>query len=231
MELLIGAVIGTITSILTSAAVAIFVEYMRRPRLELSVEVPPLDQSYSPPTHGITQMRSLRLCVFNKPLPRFARWMVRAPALECRAAISFHHLDGRNVFGRAMEGRWARSPEPVPLPVVGPGGQHSQILDFTRLTLASRIDIYPGQTETLDIVNRPDNDSSCYGWNNEAYFATPAWRNQNWALPTGRYLVTAVISSSGQEFTDYFHLYNDVRRTDCRLDRANDEERNRLRNA
>jgi hypothetical protein len=43
--------------------------------------------------------------------------MVRGPALQCRAEITFHHQDGHNVFGRAMDGRWASSPEPVPSPI------------------------------------------------------------------------------------------------------------------
>lgn len=188
-----------------------------------------MDQTYKPPTHSIEEMRSLRVSVLNEPLPVWAKWMVRAPALQCRATITFHHLiDGRNFFGRAMEGRWAGSPEPLPLPVIGPQGQQFQVLDFTRLTLKSRIDIYPGQTQVLDIANRPDNDDECYGWNNETYFATPPWRNPNWKLPRGRYLLTVIISSSGQEVADFFHLANDGLRRDFRLEPASRDERRRL---
>jgi hypothetical protein len=121
--------------------------------------------------------------VHNEPLPGRAKWMVRAPVLQCRATSTFHHRDGQNVFSRAMDGRWARFQEPVPLPVLGPQGQQFQILDFARLTLESRIDIYPGQTRLLDFVNRADNDEECYGWNNETYFSTPLWRNPKWRLP------------------------------------------------
>jgi hypothetical protein len=123
-----------------------------------------------------------------------------------------------------MGGRWAGSPEPVTLPVVGPEGQQLQILDFTRLSLESQIDIYPGQIELLDITNQPDNDDECYGWNNETYFSTPRWRNPNWSLPRGRYLVRVIVSSSGQEFINYFHLMNDVPRRDFRLEPASREE-------
>jgi hypothetical protein len=48
-NLIAGAIIGTITSILTSGAVASFVEHMRKPRLKLSIEEPPLDNVYDPP--------------------------------------------------------------------------------------------------------------------------------------------------------------------------------------
>ena len=173
-------------------------------------------------------MRALRLIVHNEPLPGWAKWMVRAPALQCWATITFHHRDGQNVFGRAMDGRWAGSQQPVPLPVLGPQGQQFEILDFARLTLQSRIDIYPGQSQPLDIVNRADNDEECYGWNNETYFSTPRWRNPNWRLPPERYLVKVIISSSGQEFTDCFRLINNVRRTDFRLEPAGRNERDLL---
>jgi hypothetical protein len=222
-NLIAGAIIGTVTSILTSGGVAILVEYMRKPRLKVSIERPPLEQTYSPGAPA-REARLLRVAVYNEPLPVWAKWMVRAPALQCRATITFHHLDGRNYFGRAMGGRWAGSPEPVALPVVGPEGQQFQILDFTRLSLESRIDIYPGQTEILDIANRPDNDDECYGWNNETYFSNPRWRNPNWRLPSGRYLVRVIISSSGQEFTNYFHLMNNVPRRDFRLEPASRAE-------
>jgi hypothetical protein len=223
-SLIIGAIIGTITSILTSGGVAVFVENKRRPRIKLTIE-PPLDLPYDPPRHSISEMRSLNVNVRNEPLLGSARWMIRAPALQCRATITFHHLDGQNVFGRVIGGRWASSPEPVPLPVVGPQGQQFQIIDFTRLVLESWIDIHPGRSELLNIAARVDNDDECYGWNNESYFSMPPWRNPKWKLPKGRYLVRVVVSSSGQQFTDCFRLINDVSRRDCRLENATPNDR------
>jgi hypothetical protein len=219
-------IIGAIISILTSAAVAIFVEFMRRPRLKLSIETPTHENA--PPPQPIREMRTVRVWVSNETLPGWAKWMERAPALQCRATISFHHLDGQKVFERAMEGRWAGSLEPVTLPVVGPEGQQFEVLDFARLTLESRMDIYPGQTQLLDIANRPDDDEVCYGWNNEAYFSTPRWRNPKWQLPKGRYLVKIAIGSSGQQFTDCFRLRNDMTRKDFRLEPANRDEKDRV---
>lgn len=134
LALIIGAIIG----ILGSIGTAIFVEYMRRPRLSLSIEHPVLETQYAPHTRPAEVVRPLQLFLENKPLGWWAAWMVRSPALQCRATITFHHLnDGQNIFGRAMNGRWAGSPEPVTLPVVGPQGQQLQIIDFARLTLKS----------------------------------------------------------------------------------------------
>jgi len=203
-------------------ATAIAIEYLRRPRLELSIETPPFDWTaqLGAPAQA---MRSLRVNLSNKELSRWAKWMVRSSALQCRAAVSFHHLDGQNVFGRLMDGRWAGSAQPVPLPVIGPGGQQFQLIDYERLTLASRIDVYPGETELLDIAFRADNDVECFGWNNEAYFSTPAWRNPRWRLPPGRYVVVVAVRSSGQKCVRSFRLINDVARTDFRLEPGNDK--------
>jgi hypothetical protein len=206
---MLALIIGAIIAILASIGTAMFVEYMRRPRLSLSIEHPAWDMAY-PPQHpvkvqasgafgasgpsgasgGVSAARFLRVYLENKPLRWWAAWMVRSPALQCRATITFHHLnDGQNIFGRVMSGRWSGSPEPVPLRVVGPGGAQFQIIDFSRLTFESRIDVYPGEREVFDIAARFDNDDECYGWNNEAYFSQPIWRNPAWKLDKGRYLV------------------------------------------
>jgi hypothetical protein len=142
--------------------------------------------------------------------------MVRAPALQCRAAITFHHFDDEgDIFGRAMDGRWASTPEPAPLvlPSATPPGQHLVLIPEWRA-----VDIYPGDSELLDVVFRADNDAECYGWNNEAYFSSPVWRNPNWKLDRGRYLVRVTVSSSGQKCLGWFRLENSVSRTDFRLE-------------
>jgi hypothetical protein len=164
-------------------------------------------------------LRTLRVKLFNEPLRSWGKWMVRAPALQCRAEITFHHRDGNNVFGRVMDGRWASSPEPAPSPIFGLNGAHqSNLLDFTRIALASRVDVYPGENELLDIANRPYDDNDCYGWNNETYFTTPRFRNPNWRLVPERYLVKVVVRSSGQTGIGYFRLANDLLVSDFRLE-------------
>jgi hypothetical protein len=219
-SIFIGALIGAVTSIGT----AIGVEYLRRPRLELGIEEPPLDVTY-PPDRAAQSARFVRVTLRNKGLPRVMQWMVRVPALQCRAAITFHHLDGQNIFGRTMDGRWPASPEPVPLPVVNGTGQISFLVDYARLTLQSRIDVYPGETELLDIAVRFDRDPECYGWSNENYFSDPIWRNPNWRLASARYLVRVRVFSAGQKCLGCFRLVNDVSRGDFRLEPVTDRER------
>lgn len=217
MEAILNVIIGAVIAVL----IAVGVEYLRRPSLRLATETPPCDAEYgagAPAQHA----RFLRLKLTNKPLPRWAQWMVRAPALQCRGSITFHHLDGQNVFGRAMDVRWAGSPEPVPISASMKDGGQIQIWDPLRITHDSRIDVYPGEGEgeLLDVAGRFENEQECYGWNNETYFCHTPWRNPDWRLPSGRYLVKVIIRSSGQKCQGVFRLINDVPRKDCRLEPA-----------
>jgi hypothetical protein len=224
MEIVIaitGLVIGGLITITT----AMIVEYLRRPRLQLIIEDPPCDVAY-PAGKPAQNTRYLRLKLRNKPLPRGAQWMQRAAALQCRGEITFHHLDdGQDIFGRVMPVRWSNSPEPVLSEVVDLRGVvQARIVDFAKLTPESRIDVYPGEEEILDVANRHDNDQDCYGNNNEQYFSSAPWRNPRWRLAAGRYLVKVVITSSGQKCVGIFRLVNDVPRTDFRLVQASSAE-------
>lgn len=103
----LGAVFGGILTIL----ITIFVEYLRSPSLSLSLGEEPRDALF-PENRPARVMRLANVKLTNKALWG-PRWMTRAPALQCRATITFHHLDGQNVFGRSMEGRWSESVQPA----------------------------------------------------------------------------------------------------------------------
>jgi hypothetical protein len=113
LQIVLGAIIAVLT--------AIWVEYLRRPKLKLSIESPPCETKYE--NLPAKNMRVVRLHLFNKPLPNWIRWILRGPALQCRGTVTFHHLDGQNVFGRIMAVRWSGSPEPVPLQAVTADGR------------------------------------------------------------------------------------------------------------
>jgi hypothetical protein len=101
-----------------------------------------------PPGRPAANHRHVRLLVYNKPLPWLLRWMVREPAMQCRATVRFQRLDGREVFEKPMEGRWAGSPEPVLSPIVDPDGRViANLIDFERLGHVPRVDVQPGETE------------------------------------------------------------------------------------
>jgi len=210
-----SAFISTVVGGLVSIGVVILVEYLRRPRLKLTI-LPPDDGPWPNLPPPVQQMRSLRLKLSNEPLSWWANWMVRAPALQCRAAITFYDQQGQHdIFGRTMEGRWARSPEPFvlpPLPPLPPPLEMDDLpsADSQGLPIIPEwsCNVYPGESETLDLIVRTDVSPNSYGWNNETYFSNPVGRNLQWQLPPGINRIEVVITSSGQKRTSWFTLMN-----------------------
>jgi hypothetical protein len=241
-ELVLSSAIGAIAGIF----ITMLVEYLRRPRLTLSIEPNPRDLYPPQPVRPANVVRPVRLTVTNKPGPW---WMTRDPALRCQATITFHHLDGQDIFGRSMEGRWATSPEPTLIeitgevdqgtgtPVAGLGATPATVKhpiklymrDSSRVTPISRIDIHAGESVPLDVAVRCDADQECYGWNNWSYWSTPPWRNPDWKLGKGRYLIKVTVTSSGQTRRGVYRLINDVPRSDFRLEEATPEDDAKVR--
>ncbi|MEW6487772.1 MAG: hypothetical protein AB1578_07645 [Thermodesulfobacteriota bacterium] len=205
LELVLGAVIAIF--------ITIFVENLRKPKLSFGLS-DPVDHQYE--GRPARTARYLLVDVTNRRLPWYARWMSRDAALSCHASVSFHHLDGQNVFGRVMPGRWSGSTEPIPMQFVL-GGQAGYLLDPTRFTVTSEVDIQPGETKRLDIAARFDDEDCCFGWSNLSYLSNPVWRNPDWKLPPGRYLVKVTVVCSGEKRTGLFRLVGDVRQRDFRL--------------
>ncbi len=167
---LILLLLGGLITIGTSIAI----EFLRRPRLTITPAPP---QDFSTP-FAPAGLRSLRVFVRNEPLPYCLSWMLRGPALQSRGEIFFHHLDGQSVFGKGMEGRWAGTPEPIPISVFGSGGERFKIIDFARFTSGTRLDIYPGEQEELDLAARMDQDAECYGWEQRELFSSKRTRKE-----------------------------------------------------
>jgi hypothetical protein len=214
------AVIGVVTGGIISIVITIVVESMRRPQLRLST-LDPFD---------FELLRSLRLTVKNEDLPRCARWMMRAPASQCHGKITFHHRDtGHDVFARQMQTRWASQPEPTPLILAMPDGIQLRIWDFARLSFGVHADIAPAEAEVLDVAVRFKNEDDCYGWNNETYSIADK-HNPKWKLGRGQYLVRVTMVSSGLIFSEIFRLVNDVGQQDFRLEKATQEEKQRVEN-
>ena len=186
-------------------ATAIFIEVLRKPKLVLGIEKPELDVPRDSP-----QRRHLRLTLRNEPAPFGLQWMLqRAAALQCRGEITFHNLDGQNIFDKTMAGRWASSPEPIRAAIQtvdSAGNVQTRAVAFADPD--SRIDVYPGEEEKLDVTVRFAGEQDCYGWNNEAYLNN--WRTPDWKLPRGAYLVKAVVTSSGNKCVGEFRLLNEV---------------------
>lgn len=218
LELVIGAVLGTVFSILTT----IFMEWFRRPRLEVKlIEPRDLQLRFEDPLEGKAQpivenVRFLTVHVENRQLPKGLRWMNRNTAVQCRGSITFHHRDGQNVFGRVMQGRWAGIPEPV-FPWFVYAGNKTTIIDPSRLFMDFRMDIRPGTREGFDVAIRYQGEDVCYGWNNESYISNPRGKNSQWQLKPGIYLVRIRIETAECRVSEKYRLINDVGIQDFRL--------------
>lgn len=208
LQIIIGA--------LATVGIVVFVEYFRKPKLKLKI-ADPVDVNYA--NRPASSARYLGLMVENRPLPRKVRWLSRNTAIRCQGLITFHHLDGQNTFGRSMQARWSGSPEPVPIYAVLRGASPGRIDIYDPIRLSPEIhrDIYTGESEKLDVAARFDNDVDCYGWCNDNYFSDPRWRNPNWRLNTGQYLVKVEVRTAGQRCEGLFRLVNDVPINDFRL--------------
>lgn len=220
METLMGIVVGAIIAIL----IPLRIESLRKPKLKLKL-TEPQDSNYENSPASVARFLLVKLV--NEQLPRWASWwMSRDAALQCHGTITFHHLDGQNIFGRAMPFRWRASPEPGSIELKF-DDKRLFITDRTAFNLEPRMDVYPGEAQQLGVIARFDNEPDCYGWSNESYFSEPKWRNPAWRLPPGRYLVRVTVISAGSKCTSVFRLSNDVSQPDFRLELAAPNDRAR----
>lgn len=226
--------LGVIFGALVSIGAVIVVEYLRMPSLYLKHE-PPNDVEYPAGKFPATHVRSLRVRLHNKMLPSWVKWMVRGPAVQCRARITFRFLtDEKDMFGRAMAGRWSNTPQPImpfptnegqqsparrnpptPVPTLPPSTPTGvQVVIIPGM--AEGVDVYPGESDLLDIAIRADGETACYGWDNESFALN--WRNLRWKLERGRHLVRVEVTSSGRRCIAWFCLENATERGDFRLE-------------
>lgn len=212
LEILLGAILSII--------ITIIIEVQRKPKLNLHIPKP-VDRDYV--GHPAQHARFLGVIIENRPLARGFRWLSRNAALQTQALITFFHLDGQPVFSGPMIARWSGSPEPV-----SPISIAAERVEIKQITIAydisttphTRKDIFTGSGEKVDIAARFDQDVDCFGWNNEAYFSKPLWRNPKWRLVPGRYLVKVEALSSGEKTMGLYRLCNDVSINDFRLEPA-----------
>lgn len=203
LEIILGALIAI--------GFTVWMESIRKPDLGLRIEEPPVDATY-PSDRPAQNARVLRLIVEDRRLPLFAKWLSRDAAVRCHGFITFHHLDGQDVFGRSMPAKWAR----LPGVQLFPDGR----LEAYTFDSVKYIDIHAGYTEILDVVARYDSDAECHGWCYDNYFSKPPWRNPDWKLRSERYLVKVEVICAGGRCVGLFRLINDVPINAFRLESA-----------
>jgi hypothetical protein len=219
----LGAFIGALLTLVIS----IYIEYQRKPKLYFEIEDPPSDNTYT--SGPAREARSVRVHLCNRAMPSWLRWLGRNAAMQCGGHVQFYHLDnGSPVFSMPMLIRWASSDEPLSFQML-PNGQLVQLFDSAKYNAAFLRNCFPGGKETVDIATRFDNDEECYGWCNESYLPSKGWRNPDWKLPKGRYLVRVVILSAGEKVSDIFQLENSVARQHFRLMMATKHDISKIR--
>ena len=224
---IVGGLVGAVIAI----AFVMLVENFRNPKLGLEIGDTE-DVKWTNKTAN--KAKWLRVKVKNKQLPRLVRWLSRNTALHCSALITFYHLDGQNDgkdgSGRPMKGRWWGVQEPLPIQIVAQGHPIMYMVDPVRLAPDMYKDIYSGGSEQLDVAGRFDDDDECYGWCNDNYSSEPLWRNPDWKLSPGRYLVEVTIFSSGERCNGLFRLINDVPVDAFRLEKAQSSDYEKVKN-
>jgi hypothetical protein len=189
-----------------SLIVAMFVEWMRKPRL--SIRILPPEEASQFRDGAIETFLSLKVRVSNGSLPFGFSWMQRQSARDCRATLHFLREDKTSFIARPMPGRWAGSVQPVPLEgVIRPSMEKIEIHDIARLTADSRVHIPAGEMEGLDVAVRFPTATDAFGWTNESY--RYGGRHPGFTLPAGRYLVDILVQSEGVKKRERFRIEND----------------------
>jgi len=196
-------------------------------KLSFEIEEPPYDGDYN--NAPAKKARFVRVHLLNKPMPKLLSWLGRNAAMNCNGSIQFHHIDdGAPIFTRSMPLRWSGTDEPISNQVLQ-NGRMVQIFDPAKYNAASTRNCFPGRRETIDIAARFDDEDECYGWSNENYLLGKGWRNEDWKLVKGRFLVTVTVDSAGEKVVGAFKLENSVGRKDFRLTKASEDDLRKLR--
>lgn len=215
---MVQVIVGAIIAIL----ITILVEWVRKPRLSISL-LPPESGDRTYEGRPARTARFLYMTLQNKQLPWPLKWMLRGTALQCHGSVKFFNSDGGQLFISEMEVRWSNTPEPTPSVLQMDDRQYPIWNPFS---FVSRVDISPGEGEKFDVVARFDNEENCYGWSNENYLR--GWRNPDRILRPGRYLALISFVSAGEKYTGLYRIINDVPQRDFRLEKATPEDWQRI---
>jgi len=214
------AIVGGLISAFIAVAFVIWMEKLRKPKLRLRIKiVPPHDYGEK----AGKPARIIRVCSLylkNENLPKCLRWcMSRNAAVHCYGYITFHKKDGDNIFSHPMPIKWSKKPRLE----VYPGGTEIE----HPLYEVSYIDVHPGEEESLDVVARFDNDSECYGWNNEAYYFK--WRNKFWEIKgPDDYFTRVKVISAGLRCEEVFKVHIGSDPDDFKLEQAEKRDKDRI---
>lgn len=79
----------------------------------------------------------------------------------------------------------------------------------------------------MDVAAKFDDEEECYGWSNDSYIY--GWRNKNWKLPQGHYLVSVVVLSTAKTFSEIFKLENATNNKEFLLPEASNKDKRKIK--
>jgi hypothetical protein len=214
----VWALFQTALGAIIALVIAAIFDVLRRPALRISL-AKSNDVEYLPVTNKPARhARYLGLDLINERPPRWAFWVSRLTAVECRGTITFHHLqDGQPVFERAMPIKWSGRGGAVRPIIIRGKEPWGWILTPGSYDPGAVTDINADGNARLDVAAKFDDDDECYGWTAENELSNPLWRNPSWRLREGRYLVRVQIRAANAVGDGVFRLVNDVPRNNFRL--------------
>jgi len=211
------SIVGALISASIAIAFVICMERLRKPKLRLRLIETRIRDYQDNVKRPARRLRVCELKLENHNLHRCLKWcMSRNVAVHCYGYITFHNKDGDNVINDQMPIKWAK----LPRVEVHPGGTKTE----HSLYEVSYMDVHPGEKEILQVAARFDNDSECYGWNNESYYYL--WRNPNWELEGPEdYFVKVKVVSAGLRCEDVFKLHIGKEPDDFKLEEVEKEDK------
>jgi hypothetical protein len=198
---IVSSLINTLLSGLVGAFIALWLDTLNNPVLEVIASDNTNDEIVYPPQQVVPgRAKFFRVFVKNKDLPWFLpkRLFNRETAEQLNAEITFKEL------GKTMKGRWAGTLE---LPFANPQDK-MRLANFPESE-----NISPGKSEILDVFVKFENDLEAYGWNNEAYLFN--WRTPYYQLEPRIHTVEVNIVGLNTKISGFFQIQIGKKIEDC----------------
>jgi hypothetical protein len=167
--------------------------------------------------------RFTRIRVINQPLPRLlAKAFSRQVASQCYVQLSFSDIGNKQELfeNQPILAKWTRSREPMATHLIQDDSSKWTQVEFFDQKLVSeglRLDLVADAGgEEIDVAVKHEGESDCWAFSGQSYHpkfaeegaAVHGWRNPDWRIPQGEWLVEVVVRSGQVEAKQNFTLFN-----------------------
>jgi hypothetical protein len=201
---------------LASAAIllTLSLEITRKPRLKLT------EGHWHDDPSGF---RFVRIRVINQPLPKLlAKAFSRQVAAQCYVQLRLTDNGNKQELleNQPILAKWTRSREPLATRLIQDApGKWTQVEFFDQRLISEglRLDLVADAGgEEIDVAVKHEGESDCWAFSGMSYHpkfaeegtAVHGWRNPDWRIPQGEWLLEVVVRSGQFEARKKFMLYN-----------------------